>query len=63
MEIYALVGRRGTGKATTPSFWPTDAGLIIFSTTSLLIKGNQILAGRSAKRSLPLWSHQARPPA
>lgn len=50
MEIYALIGASGTGKSHRASLlaYQHDIGYIFDD--GLLIKGNRVLAGRSAKR-------------
>jgi len=50
MEIYALVGRRGTGKSHHAQLLAHQYRIDYILDDGLLIKGNQILAGRSAKR-------------
>ncbi|NLA04389.1 MAG: hypothetical protein GX881_01580 [Firmicutes bacterium] len=50
MEIYALVGRRGTGKSHHAQLLAHRYGINYLLDDGLLIKGSQILAGRSAKR-------------
>ena len=50
MEIYALVGRRGTGKSHHAQLLAHRYEIAYLLDDGLLIRGNQILAGRSAKR-------------
>ena len=50
MEIYALVGRRGTGKRKHAQALAHHYEIAYLLDDGLLIRGNQILAGRSAKR-------------
>ena len=50
MEVYALVGRRGTGKSHRAQLLAHQYGIDYLLDDGILIKGNQILAGRSAKR-------------
>ena len=50
MEIYALVGRRGTGKSHHAQLLAHRYGISYLLDDGLLIQGSQILAGRSAKR-------------
>ncbi|HPU00857.1 MAG: Asp23/Gls24 family envelope stress response protein [Firmicutes bacterium] len=50
MEIYALVGRRGTGKSHHAPLLAYQYQIDYILDDGLLIKGNQVLAGRSAKR-------------
>lgn len=50
MEVYALVGRRGTGKSHHAQLLAHRYQIDYLLDDGLLIKGNQILAGRSAKR-------------
>lgn len=50
MEVYALVGRRGTGKSHHAQLLAHRYGIDHLLDDGLLIQGNQILAGRSAKR-------------
>ena len=50
MEVYALVGRRGTGKSHHAQLLAHHYGINYLLDDGLLIKGSQILAGRSAKR-------------
>lgn len=50
MEVYALVGRRGTGKSHHAQLLAHRYGIDYLLDDGLLIRGNQILAGRSAKR-------------
>lgn len=50
MQIYALVGRRGTGKSHHAQLLAHQYQIDYLLDDGLLIKGNQILAGRSAKR-------------
>lgn len=50
MEVYALVGRRGTGKSHHAQLLAHQYQIDYLLDDGLLIKGNQILAGRSAKR-------------
>lgn len=50
MEVYALVGRRGTGKSHRAQLLAHRYEIDYLLDDGLLIKGNQILAGRSAKR-------------
>ena len=50
MEIYALVGRRGTGKSHHAQLLAHRYGINYLLDDGLLIEGSRILAGRSAKR-------------
>lgn len=50
MEVYALVGRRGTGKSHHAQLLAHRYEIAYLLDDGLLIRGNQILAGRSAKR-------------
>ncbi|MEW5785354.1 MAG: hypothetical protein AB1767_09825 [Bacillota bacterium] len=50
MEIYALIGHRGTGKSHHAPLLAHQYQIEYIIDDGLLIKGNQILAGRSAKR-------------
>ena len=50
MNIYALVGPSGTGKSHQASLLAHRKGVEYIIDDGLLIKGNQVLAGRSAKR-------------
>lgn len=50
MVVYALIGRRGTGKSHHAPLLAYRHGIEYIIDDGLLIKGNQILAGRSAKR-------------
>jgi uncharacterized alkaline shock family protein YloU len=50
MDIFALVGRRGTGKSHHAPMLAHQYRIEYIIDDGLLIKGNQILAGRSAKR-------------
>ncbi|NLX91714.1 MAG: hypothetical protein GXZ07_09035 [Firmicutes bacterium] len=50
MEVYALIGPSGTGKSHHCCSLAYQEGIEYIIDDGLLIKGNQILAGRSAKR-------------
>lgn len=50
MDVFALVGRRGTGKSHHAPLLAHQYRIAYVIDDGLLIKGNQILAGRSAKR-------------
>ncbi len=50
MKVYALVGHSGTGKSHRSAMIAYREGLEYIIDDGLLIKGNQFLAGRSAKR-------------
>lgn len=50
MKVYALVGHSGTGKSHRAAMIAYREGLEYIIDDGLLIKGNQFLAGRSAKR-------------
>lgn len=50
MKVYALVGRRGTGKSHHAQLLAHQHRIDYLLDDGLLIRGNQILAGRSAKR-------------
>lgn len=50
MEVYALVGQRGTGKSHHAQLLAHRYGINYLLDDGLLIKGHRILAGRSAKR-------------
>lgn len=50
MEVYALIGPSGTGKSHHSVMVAYQVGIEYIIDDGLLIKGNQILAGRSAKR-------------
>ncbi len=50
MEVYALIGPSGTGKSHHSVMIAYQEGIEHIIDDGLLIKGNQILAGRSAKR-------------
>lgn len=50
MKVYALVGRRGTGKSHHAQLLAHQYQIDYLLDDGLLIRGNQILAGRSAKR-------------
>ena len=53
MEDYALVGHSGTGKSHHAPLLAYQHQIEYLIDDGLLIKGNQILAGRSAKRENP----------
>ncbi len=55
MEVYALVGRRGTGKSHHAQLLAHQYGIEYLLDDGLLIRGNQILAGRSAKRENTMY--------
>lgn len=50
MQIFALIGRRGTGKSHHAQLVAHQNKIYYIIDDGLLIKGNHILAGRSAKR-------------
>lgn len=50
MEIYSLVGHSGTGKSHQAPIVARKHNIDYLIDDGLLIKGNQVLAGRSAKR-------------
>jgi uncharacterized alkaline shock family protein YloU/adenylate kinase family enzyme len=50
MEVYALIGHSGTGKSHHAPVIAKQYGIEYIIDDGLLIKGNKILAGRSAKR-------------
>lgn len=50
MQIYALVGHRGTGKSHHAPLLAHQYDIEYIIDDGLLIKGSQIIAGRSAKR-------------
>jgi hypothetical protein len=50
MDVYALIGPSGTGKSHHSLMIAYQEGIDYIIDDGLLIKGNQILAGRSAKR-------------
>ncbi|NLA27853.1 MAG: hypothetical protein GX878_10720 [Firmicutes bacterium] len=50
MKVYAFVGRRGTGKSHHAQLLAYQHQIDYLLDDGLLIRGNQILAGRSAKR-------------
>lgn len=50
MEVYALIGPSGTGKSHHSGIIAYQEGIEYIIDDGLLIKGNQVLAGRSAKR-------------
>lgn len=50
MKTYALVGSSGTGKSHRSALLAYRLGIKYIIDDGLLIKGNQVLAGRSAKR-------------
>ncbi len=50
MKVYALVGPSGTGKSHRSALLAHSEGIEYIIDDGLLIKGSQILAGRSAKR-------------
>ncbi len=50
MEIYSLVGHSGTGKSHQAPIVAREHNIDYIIDDGLLIKGNQVLAGRSAKR-------------
>lgn len=50
MEIYALIGHSGTGKSHQAPVMARQYSIEYIIDDGLLIKGNDILAGRSAKR-------------
>lgn len=50
MDIYALIGHSGTGKSHQAPLLAKQYGIKYIIDDGLLIKGNQALAGRSAKR-------------
>jgi uncharacterized alkaline shock family protein YloU/adenylate kinase family enzyme len=50
MRIYALIGPSGTGKSHHCALVAFQEGIEYIIDDGLLIKGNQVLAGRSAKR-------------
>ncbi len=50
MDIYALIGRSGTGKSHQAPVVARQYGIEYIIDDGLLIKGSDILAGRSAKR-------------
>ena len=50
MEIYALIGHSGTGKSHQAPVMARQYNIEYIIDDGLLIKGNDILAGRSAKR-------------
>ncbi len=55
MEVYAFVGRRGTGKSHHAQLLAHRYGIDYLLDDGLLIRGNQILAGRSAKRENTMY--------
>lgn len=50
MKVYALVGPSGTGKSHKASMVASDMGISYFIDDGLLISGNRIVAGTSAKK-------------
>ncbi len=50
MKVYALVGPSGTGKSHRSALLAHRKGIEYIIDDGLLIKGNDVLAGRSAKR-------------
>ncbi len=50
MKVYALIGPSGTGKSHHSGLVAYQEGIEYIIDDGLLIKGNQVLAGRSAKR-------------
>lgn len=50
MEIFALVGKSGTGKSYKAQYVAGEYGIEYIVDDGLLIRGNQVIAGRSAKR-------------
>jgi len=50
MKVYALVGSSGTGKSHRSALVAYSEGIEYIIDDGLLIRGNQVLAGRSAKR-------------
>ncbi len=50
MQVYALVGGSGTGKSHRASYLAFKHGISLIIDDGLLISGNTILAGKSAKR-------------
>ncbi len=50
MDVYALIGPSGTGKSHHSGIIAYQEGIEYIIDDGLLIKGNQVLAGRSAKR-------------
>ncbi|MDO9536508.1 MAG: Asp23/Gls24 family envelope stress response protein [Bacillota bacterium] len=50
MKVYALIGSSGTGKSHRSALVAYREGIDYIIDDGLLIRGNQVLAGRSAKR-------------
>ena len=50
MKVYALIGASGTGKSHRSTLLAYREGIEYIIDDGLLIRGNAILAGRSAKR-------------
>jgi len=56
VKTYALVGPSGTGKSFRAKLVAQKYGIELIIDDGLLIRGDQILAGRSAKKTLPIWA-------
>ena len=52
MIVFALIGASGTGKSHLAAFLATQKNVDCIIDDGLLIKGNHVLAGRSAKREV-----------
>ena len=50
MEVYALVGASGTGKSHRALWVAKERNIEYIIDDGLLIRGNEIIAGKSAKR-------------
>ena len=51
MKIYAFVGPSGTGKSYRAQYVANERGINYIIDDGLLIKGNAIIAGSSAKKA------------
>ena len=51
MKVYAFVGPSGTGKSYRAQFVASERGINYIIDDGLLIKGNAIIAGASAKKA------------
>ena len=54
MEVYALVEASGTGKSHRALWVAKERNIEYIIDDGLLIRGNEIIAGKSAKRKRPV---------